>query len=135
MDSSWLISFKKHVDKILKENQLLVNVEFKLRSPDSMKYFFERDDLLLFENFFQPQINDTQSVENDYIENVESFYSNINFVECFGIIVNKENKKMAIYLFKIVKFILNNYGYSEKIKQFIKYLANIYSKEIFEDKM
>jgi hypothetical protein len=99
LDSSWLISFKKHVDKILKENQLLVNVEFKLRSPDSMKYFFERDDLLLFENFFQPQINDTQSVENDYIENVESFYSNINFVECFGIIVNKENKKMAHNLF------------------------------------
>ena len=63
-------------------------------------------------------MNDSQSTQNDYIENVKKFCTNINFIECFDMILANENEKMAIYFFKILKFIINNYGYTKRIGEF-----------------
>ena len=134
LDSNWIITFENFVDTYLKENQLVVNIVFKLRSSDSMEYFFKRNDLIFFENYFSSQIIVPQSTENDYIEDTKTFYLNVNLIECFDIIIVKENEKMANYFFKILKFILNNYGFTTQIEEFNKVLLNEFLKEIFDEK-
>ncbi len=134
LDSNWIITFKNFVDTYLKENQLVANIVFKLRSSDSMEYFFKRNDLIFFENYFSSQIIVPQSTENDYIEDTKTFYLNVNLIECFDIIIVKENEKMANYFFKILKFILNNYGFTTQIEEFNKVLLNEFLKEIFDEK-
>jgi Leucine-rich repeat (LRR) protein len=110
--SYWIISFKKFIEDISKQNKSIINCEFSMKSAESMKYLCERNDLLLFEEFFSNEIDFKPYKSNNYIENDQKFYFDIDFSKCFEIILKTENERLAIYFFKLVTFV-----YKEKINK------------------
>ena len=94
IDASFLIYFKEYFVNILKENkQQAQNLEFKLKSPQSVEVLCERNDLLLFETFFESEITLLLMKENPWVFNFKEFYLSINFVKCFRIILENRNEK------------------------------------------
>jgi len=114
IDSFWIILFKNYVQNLM--NQNVENIDFKFYSVESLEAIFKRNDLNLIEKFFKNEISNMPDYKasNKFINKTNKFYSNINFVKCFEIIHENDNEKMAIYLFKILKFIYehnyNNYS-------------------------
>ena len=114
INDTFIINFKNYIKSILKQNKLIQNLEFKLKSSHIMEIIFERNDLLLFEAFFGDlEINldneTTECDENKFIFNHKEFYFNINFIQCFKIILHNKNEKMAIYLFKLLSYVIKKY--------------------------
>jgi len=129
IDESFIIYFKNYIESILKQNKLIQNLEFKLKSARSLEIICERNDLLLFEAFFgdleiiSDQNNETTECdENKFIFNHKEFYFNINFVQCFKIILHNKNEKMAIYLFRLLSYVIKKYDVPQfAIRSFGKY--------------
>ena len=110
IDASFLIYFKEYFVNILKENkQQAQNLEFKLKSPQSFEVLCERNDLLLFETFFESEITLLLIKENPWIFNFKEFYLSINFVKCFRIILGNRNEKLAILLVKLLAFVCKKF--------------------------
>ncbi len=120
LDSYWIILLQNHINSLLKQN--VKNIDFKFASSKSLEAIFKRNDLNLIETFFKNEISETPDLEaiNKFINKPDEFYSQINFSECFEIIHENNNEKMAIYLFKIFKYIYlrNNKDKSQTQKEF-----------------
>ncbi len=119
INDTFIINFKNYIKSILKQNKLIQNLEFKLKSSHIMEIIFERNDLLLFEAFFDDSINDYNS-ENEFVIDPKEFYLNINFIKCFKIILNNNNEKMAIYFFKLLSYIIKKYNVPQFVIQNFK---------------
>ena len=123
IDESFIINFKGFVENLLKENKLSDNIEFKLKSPHTIEIICERNDLLLFETFFKYETNNyTENSTNQWLLNNKEFYLNINFIKCFKIILNNNNEKLAILLFKLLSYVIKKLDMPKfGIQRFSKY--------------
>ena len=113
IDEAFIVYFKEYFVNLLKENKLAQNLEFKLKSPQSVEILCERNDLLLFETFFQIEIDDNNQRETDgynqWIVKHKDFYLNINFIKCFEIVFGNNNEKLAIHLFKLLAYVIKKF--------------------------
>jgi Leucine-rich repeat (LRR) protein len=107
IDSFWIILFENYIQNLMKQN--VDNIDFKLYSNESLEAIFKRNYLNLIETFFKNEISMNLKGDNQYINKPHGFYFNIDFLKCFKIISVNENEKMAIYLFKILKYIYKRY--------------------------
>jgi len=133
LDSYWIILLENHVNSLLKQN--VDNIDFKFASSESLVAIFKRNDLNLIETFFKNEISETPDLEaiNKFINKPDEFYLKINFSECFKIIKENNNEKMAICLFKFFKYIYlrNNKDETPSQKEFsINFHLDI--KQIFD---
>jgi hypothetical protein len=105
LDSFWILLFESYIHNLLKQN--IKNYEFKFATIESLEVIFERNDLSLIERFFKNEISNNPNMNeyNRYVREPFNFYFEIDFLKCFKIISKNENEKMAIYLFKILRFI------------------------------
>lgn len=71
-----------------------------MKSPQSIKHLFERNDVSLVEAFFSNEIKNKKK-QNRFIVKEKYFYSNVNYDECFEIILKRKNENLAIIFFKI----------------------------------
>ncbi len=110
IDYSFIINFKKYIDNYLKQNKQIQNLEFKLKSSKTLEHILDRDNLLLFETFFKLEIKNGENSSNKYIFDQDRFYLGINVDECFKKVLEKNNEKMAIYLFRMMSFIFKKYN-------------------------
>ena len=131
IDESFIINFKGYVENLLKENKLSDNIEFKLKSPHTIEIICERNDLLLFESFFKVETNNyTENSTNQWLLNDKEYYLNINFIKCFKIILNNNNEKLAILLFKLLSYVIKKFDMPKfGIQRFSKYS---YSRILFK---
>ena len=123
IDESFIINFKGYIENLLKENKLAHNIEFKLKSPHTIEIICERNDLLLFETFFENEmkIYDENS-KNQWILDNKEYYLSINFVKCFTIILNNNNEKLAILLFNLLSYVIKKFDVPKfGIQRFSKY--------------
>ena len=97
--------------------QNVENIDFKFYSNESLEAIFKRNYLSLIETFFNNEISMNLKDNNQYINKPDEFYFNINFLKCFKIISENENEKMAIYLFKILKYIYKRFNQEQYSKQ------------------
>jgi hypothetical protein len=97
--------------------QNVENIDFKFYSNESLEAIFKRNYLSLIETFFNNEISMNLKDNNQYINKPDEFYFNINFLKCFKIISENENEKMAIYLFKILKYIYKRFNQDQYSKQ------------------
>jgi hypothetical protein len=135
IDYSFIINFKKYIDNYLEQNKQIRNFEFKLKSPETLEHILERDNLMLFETFFELEIKNGEiSVNNKYIFDQKEFYEGIKFDECFKKVLEKNNEKMAIYLFRMMSFIFKKWKNKEFLHDFNKNLIKTYLKEVIKDK-
>jgi Leucine-rich repeat (LRR) protein len=106
IDESFIIHFKGYVENLLKENKLSHNIEFKLKSSHTIEVICERNDLTLFETFFEIEIeNSDQHSENQWLIKPKEYYLGINFVKCFQTILNNNNEPLSILLFKLLAYV------------------------------
>ena len=111
----------KHVDMNLKQNKSIINIEFKLRSSESVVALCERNDSVLFNQLFPSDLvadfiqnNDTNRLKsiNNFVwttlkdPNMLDFYLQIDYCECFNIVIRKRNEKIAIQLISLIKMII-----------------------------
>jgi Leucine-rich repeat (LRR) protein len=131
IDSFWIILFKNFIQNMLK--QKLENIEFKFYSSESLEAIFKRNYFNLIETFFKNEIDDKPDV-NQFIHNPDGFYFHIDFVECFEIIFENNNEKMAIYLLKILKYIYKNFEVEYAKQSNILKIQEAFSIKLKENK-
>jgi Leucine-rich repeat (LRR) protein len=137
IDNSFILNFKNYIENYLKQNKQIQNLEFKLKSPKCLEYIIYRDNLLLFETFFKLEINNDGTGENEYIFDQDEFYLGINVDKCFDKVLEKNNEKMGIYLFRMISFIFKKYeNQKERIdilfKNFNEKLIKTYLKQVIK---
>jgi len=132
-DSSYIIHFKDYVDSLLRENKSIKNLEFKLKSEETMPKICERNDLLLFGSFFLDS-NGYVCESNEYIYDEKEFYSKIDLARCFKMIIENNNERLAINLIKLLENILEKYGMIENVKEFNAQLITDFLSTIFKNK-
>ena len=79
-------------------NTKLVNLEFQIRSQDSIVALCKRNDYFVFKKIF-----DLDNLE-DKVENPKEFIRKIDFLKCFDIALENNNEKIAKYLLKILSY-------------------------------
>ena len=105
---SFLFDLENYVSTLVKQNDLC-NKDFKISSPESIKYLCERNNIGLFKVFLPVRnIGDKNdpSDYNKYVKNPNEFYSNINFIQCMDIAIENQSEEIAVYIMCIVNQML-----------------------------
>jgi len=108
-DSFYIVQIKIYIETIAKHKKT-ENVEFKLRSTESLCVICERNDLFLFEALFFFEINEIEKMKinedsiNEFIES-DDFYLQIDFTKCLRFCIENNNQQLAINLFKVFLYI------------------------------
>jgi Leucine-rich repeat (LRR) protein len=76
----------------------LVNLEFRIKNPDSIEALCQRNDYSTFKKMF-----DLDRLELK-VDNPKEFIESINFLKCFDIALNNNNEKIGKYLLEILSF-------------------------------
>ena len=79
-------------------NKKFINLEFQLRSPESIEALCERNDYFVFKKVF-----DLDKLE-EKCEKPKDLIEKINFLKCFDIALKNNNEKIAKYLLKILSY-------------------------------
>ena len=113
-----LINLNENFETEKRQNSNLINLEFKIRSADSIVALCERNDYSIFKKMF-----DFEKLEKK-IDNPKQFIESINFLKCFDISLKNDNEKMAKYLLKI----LGHYTFNFNI------IGDTFNKEFLDNK-
>jgi len=124
LDSFWILLFENFIQNLIKQN--VPNLELKFLSSESIEAIFERNNLNLIETFFTNELhlNEASIGDKEYVFDPKKYFIDINFTRCFEIVYINDNEKMAIYLFKIIKYVFKRKDYLgiklEKVENILK---------------
>jgi Leucine-rich repeat (LRR) protein len=79
VDDVTLLALRDYIKNLKNEYPFIVNLEFKIKSPESLEYLCKRKKNHLFKSFL---FKDDQ-VKTEYIDDPKQFFPNIDFKKCF----------------------------------------------------
>ena len=134
-----ITSLRKHVEAALTHNPLLINLEFKFRSAQSLEAICACNSKFMFEEFFPTKsllvfIEKKQHVDFKYVENEAHFFVNIDFCKCFDAVMRHMNEEIGIHLLLILKYVYAAYPGEANVKVFNQTFNQFYLGFIFENK-
>jgi Leucine-rich repeat (LRR) protein len=115
-----LIYLNTFIQNLIDQDPTLINLEFIMKSTQSIEHLCQRDDIRLFHELVD--LNNIENRDYDY----KNFFKNINFRKCFYIVLERNNEKVAIYLLKMVSY------YKSIMKSKFNGKFNLFNKEFLE---
>ena len=92
-----LINFIEQFEMELKKSPNLINLEFRIKSADTIESLCERNDYSIFKKFVDLD-------KFDKVEYPERLIEKINFFKCFNIALKNNNAKIAEFLLKMLSW-------------------------------
>ncbi|CAF1005338.1 unnamed protein product [Brachionus calyciflorus] len=104
--SNNLILLKRSIETLIEQSQSNVNKEFNFFSPESIVSICKRNDTFLLETFFPNEhfSNQNKKLFTKFIPNDLEFFSLVNFIVAFEIVLNNQNEDLVIQLFSLLQY-------------------------------
>ena len=109
VSNEFLINLDSFIRNELRQNPSLVNLDFQMKSPNSVERLCQRNSLPLLKSLLNLNfLSDQDEREKGRIDDPLEFCLNINFEECFKIVFENNNERIAIHLLNILRHLAFN---------------------------